>query len=136
MAARAYARKPRNAKKQTANTTSDEPETAKVIETAGNASSNHISLFPLQIDANFDWNADSGATSHMTSHSHWIRNYKLFRTPIRLANDHIVYSAGIGSVIFVPVVRGKTTRAVELLRLRTVQCQLTVNSRYKVRSFG
>ena len=120
VAACAYARKPRNAKKQTANSTSEEPEAtkeSKVVESAGNASCNHISSLPLQIDANFNWNAGSGATSHMTPHSHWIRNYKPFRTPIRLANDHIVYSAGIGSVIFVPVVRGKTTRAVELTRV-------------------
>ena len=120
VAARAYARKPRNAKKQTANTTSDEPETtkeSKVVETAGNASSNHISSFPLQIDANFDWNADSGATSHMTPHSHWIHNYTPFRTPIHLANNLIVYSAGVGSVRFIPVVRGKARRAVEFTRV-------------------
>ena len=110
VAAHAYACKPRNSKKQAANTTSDEPETAKVVETAGNASSNHKLLFPVQIDGNFDWNADSGATLH----SHWIHNYKPFHTPICLANNYIVYSAGIGSVIFIPVVGGKTTRAVEL----------------------
>jgi hypothetical protein len=112
-AARTQARKPRTAKKQAANSTSNEPETSNVVESAGNASANHISLSPLQIDANFDWNADSGATSHMTPHSHWIRNYRPFRTPIRLANNLIVYSAGIGSVVFVPTIRGKTTRAVE-----------------------
>jgi hypothetical protein len=27
---------------------------------------------PLQLDADFDWNADTGATSHMTPHRHWI----------------------------------------------------------------
>ena len=34
----------------------------------------------------------------MTPHSHWMCNYTPFCTPIRLANDHIVYSAGVGSV--------------------------------------
>jgi hypothetical protein len=117
VSARAYARKPRTAKKQTANNVNNEPEASNVVESAGNASSNHMSSFPLQIDANFDWNADSGATSHMTPHSHWIRNYTPFRTPIRLANDLIVYSAGIGSVRFVPVVRGKKARVVEFTRV-------------------
>ena len=84
-----------------------------VTESAGNASVNHISSSPLQTNANFDWNADSGATSHMTPHAHWIRNYRPFWTPICLANDLIVYSAGIGSVVFVPVIGGKERRAVE-----------------------
>ena len=89
VAARIYARKPRNSKKQTANTANNETEQSNVVESAGNASSCHISSSPLQIDANFDWNADSGATSHMTPHSHWIHDYTPFRTPIRLANDDI-----------------------------------------------
>ena len=117
VAARAYARRPRTGKKQTANTANNEPEQSNVVETAGNASSCHISSSPLQIDANFDWNADSGATSHMTPHSHWIRNYTPFRTPIRLANDDIVYSAGIGSVRFVPTIGGKKARVVEFTRV-------------------
>jgi hypothetical protein len=55
----------------------------------------------------------------MTPHSHWIRNYTPFRTPtpIRLANDLIVYSAGIGSVRFVPMVRGERARVVEFTRV-------------------
>ena len=40
-----------------------------------------------------------------------------FRTPIRLANDHIVYSAGIGSVRFIPTIGGKKARVVELTRV-------------------
>jgi transposase InsO family protein len=117
VAARTYARKQRTGKKQTANSANNEPEASNVEESAGNASSNHISSSPLQIDANFDWNADSGATSHMTPHSHWIRNYTPFRTPIRLANDLIVYSAGVGSVRFVPMIRGEATRVVEFTRV-------------------
>jgi hypothetical protein len=117
VSARAYARKPRPTKKQTANNANSEPEASNVVESAGNASSCHISSSPLQINANFDWNADSGATSHMTPHSHWIRNYTPFRTPIRLANDLIVYSAGVGSVRFAPTIRGKSARVVEFTRV-------------------
>ena len=117
VAAKAYARKQRTGKKQTANTANNEPEQSNVVESAGNASSCHMSSSPLQIDANFDWNADSGATSHMTPHSHWIRNYTPFRTPIRLANDDIVYSAGVGSVRFIPMIGGKKARVVEFTRV-------------------
>ena len=113
----AYACKPCPAKKQTANSTNTEPETSNVAESAGNASDNHISSSLLQIDANFDWNADSGATSHMTPHAHWICNYTPLRTPIHLANNHIIYSAGVGSVVFVPMIGGKRTQAVEFTRV-------------------
>ena len=77
-AARIYACKPRPAKKQTANSANNDPEAPSVVEAARNASSCHISSSPLQTDANFDWNADSGTTSHMTPHSHWIHNYTPF----------------------------------------------------------
>ena len=53
----------------------------------------------------------------MTPHAHWIRNYTPLRTPIRLANNHIVYSAGVGSVVFVPMIGGKRTQAVEFTRV-------------------
>ena len=99
VSAKAYACRQRTGKKQTANSANNETETSNVVESAGNASSNHISSSPLQTDANFNWNADSGATSHMTPHAHWICNYT-FRTPICLANNLIIYSAGIGSVRF------------------------------------
>ncbi|KAI0037579.1 hypothetical protein FA95DRAFT_1617662, partial [Auriscalpium vulgare] len=36
-----------------------------------------IPFAPLQSDANFDWNADTGATSHMTPHWHWLRTFRL-----------------------------------------------------------
>ena len=67
--------------------------------------------------SSFNWNTDSGATSHMTPHRHWIHNYRPFRTPIHLANNLIVYSAGIGSIVFVPTIKGKTMRSVELTRV-------------------
>ncbi|OJA09508.1 hypothetical protein AZE42_12908 [Rhizopogon vesiculosus] len=28
--------------------------------------------YPLQLDACVEWNADTGATSHMTPHRHWL----------------------------------------------------------------
>ena len=66
VSAKAYAHRQHTGKKQTANSANNETETSNVVKSAGNASSNHISSSPLQTDANFDWNADSGATYHMT----------------------------------------------------------------------
>ena len=119
VSAHAWAHKPHPLRKQNANSTTNDPETKTVTESAGNASVNHISSSPLQDNANFDWNADSGATSHMTPHAPWICNYTPFWTPIHLANDLIVYSTGIGSIVFVPSIRGKEGRAVDVPELRT-----------------
>ena len=71
----------------------------------------------MQLDADFYWLADTGATSHMTPNRSWLRNYTLLRLPIRLANDTIVYSEGVGSVLFHPKVGGKEVRAVEFTRV-------------------
>ena len=74
------------------------------FESAGNASlcssdpSDH--LCPLQLDADVDWNVDTGATAHMTPHCHWLCNYTSKRVLIKLADHTIVYSAGVGSVVF------------------------------------
>ncbi|KAI9568689.1 hypothetical protein HD554DRAFT_1992763, partial [Boletus coccyginus] len=43
----------------------------------------------LQLDADVDWNADSGAP---------------YCIPIKLADNTVVYSAGVGSVVFNPVI--------------------------------
>ncbi|KIJ69559.1 hypothetical protein HYDPIDRAFT_55055, partial [Hydnomerulius pinastri MD-312] len=63
----------------------------------------------------------------MTPHRHWMRNYAPKRVPIRLADHTVVYSAGSGSVVFNPVVRGRpsslpsapilTSRPVEFTRV-------------------
>ncbi|KAF7761140.1 hypothetical protein Agabi119p4_10549 [Agaricus bisporus var. burnettii] len=53
----------------------------------------------------------------MTPHRHWFKSYSPHRIPIRLADNSTVYSAGVGSVVFQPVVNGKETRAVEFTRV-------------------
>src|ERR1700709_1628163 len=92
-----------------------------VTEFAGNASLCSFDpshpLCPLQLDADADWNADTGATSHMTPHRHWLRNYAPKRVPIKLADNNIVYSAGVGTVVFSPVVDGKTVKRDEFPRV-------------------
>ena len=62
---------------------------------------------PLQLRADFDWIADTGATSHMTPHRHWLQDYKPCRIPVRLADHSVIYAAGIGTVAFDPILHGK-----------------------------
>ena len=59
----------------------------------------------LSTPAAANWNTDTGASAHMTPHRHWFRSYSPHSIPIRLANSHIVYSAGLGSVVFQPAER-------------------------------
>ena len=70
-----------------------------------------------KLASSLDWNTDSGATSHMTPHRHWMHNYTPLHLPIRLANDLIVYSAGMDSVVFNPTIKGKKTCSVEVTRV-------------------
>ncbi|KAF9470828.1 hypothetical protein BDN70DRAFT_762564, partial [Pholiota conissans] len=54
----------------------------------------------LQSDADFFWLADTGATNHMTPHHQWMQNYHPLCIPICLASHHIIYSEGVGTVVF------------------------------------
>ena len=47
----------------------------------------------------------------MTPHKHWLRNYTPLRIPACLANDQIVYSEGVGSVVFAPEAAGINSRS-------------------------
>ncbi|KZT17990.1 hypothetical protein NEOLEDRAFT_1184691 [Neolentinus lepideus HHB14362 ss-1] len=61
-----------------------------------------------------NWNTNTGATSHMTPHQHWFASYLLHIIPVRLANDTIIYTAGMGSVMFEPVLGGSKAPVVVL----------------------
>ena len=88
-------------------------------EFAGHASSPDYTNphSPLIPDAGVDWNADTGATCHMTPHRHWFNTYKPHVIPIRLANNQVIHSAGIGSVLFKPTVNGKPKQLLEFHRV-------------------
>ena len=121
----AYQKAQRQAREDAKNANQVEAKQAQealldVKEFAGNASCSldHSDLnSPLQLDASYDWNADTGATSHMTPYRYWIWNYTQLCIPIKLADNTIIYSAGVGTVIFNPVVRGRSSRAVEFTRV-------------------
>lgn len=106
---KANKQKKKQDKANTANSSSSEPATTQesaqqVQEFAGNASVSTPDPTdphsPLICDANSDWNTDTGASAHMTPHCHWFTTYTQHCTPIRLANNNIVYLAGVGSVRF------------------------------------
>jgi hypothetical protein len=48
------------------------------------------------------WIADTGATSHMSPHHSCFTKLKPHAIPIRIANNHVVYSKGVGSVVLEP----------------------------------
>ncbi|KZV58901.1 hypothetical protein PENSPDRAFT_549487, partial [Peniophora sp. CONT] len=70
--------------------------------------------------------ADTGATAHMTLHRHWFHTYEPFVTPVRLANGAVIYSAGVGSVVFEPEGEGVDGQPIELTRVLHVP-QLCAN---------
>src|ERR1700759_5078557 len=53
----------------------------------------------------------------MTPHRHWFVSYEPFQTPIRLADEKLIYSAGIGAVDFVPLVDGVAQRPIHFSRV-------------------
>ena len=68
---------------------------------------------PLDTLAYTLWNTDTGASTHMTPHRHWVRNYKKCHVEIKLADGSSIYSEGVGTVLFEPVINGKPAQQVE-----------------------
>jgi len=85
--------------KNTAKANAAEAQPAE--EFAGNASTRSLDhsdpSLPLQLNADFDWLADTGATSHMTPHRYWFKSYKPYKVTVCLADDSVIYSAGVGT---------------------------------------
>ena len=61
--------------------------------------SSHLSAH-IASNASYLWCTDSGASTHMTVHCHWFKELKPYKVPIELADISVVYSEGIGTVIF------------------------------------
>jgi hypothetical protein len=53
----------------------------------------------------------------MTPHKSWLRNYIPYKVPIRLADNTVIYSEGMGSVLFQPLINGQLIRNVEFTRV-------------------
>jgi len=92
--------KKRFKKKGKANAAQEGSTSTTPVESAG-AASIRLSSSPSSLpDA---WNADTGATSHMTPRREWFKSYNPCSVPIRVANGQVVYAAGRGTVEFAPV---------------------------------
>jgi hypothetical protein len=77
------------------------PKAPAVKELAASTSLCLASTHNMHADAH--WIADLGATSHMSTQHHWFKTLEPHVVPICIANDAIVYSKGIGSVILKPL---------------------------------
>jgi hypothetical protein len=109
------ARKPHLKNKDKAKVVAEQPQDASNIQkTAGRVVSLHTTTTFKTYN---DWNANTGATSHMTSHCQWLLDYKPYVVPIRLADNTIVYLAGVGSVVFNPIIKGKKCCSVQFIRV-------------------
>src|SRR5258708_6254694 len=60
-----------------------------------------------QSESHMAWNADTGASAHMTFNHHWMHHMTPYHIPIHLADGSVLHSEGIGSVRFIPVVNGQ-----------------------------
>ena len=88
----------------------DSDDDDKVVETAGAVSSFSLNALASNYSDVVSWNTDTGATSHMTPHKHWIRDYTPHRVPVRLADNTVVHFEGIGNVLFSPTIKGIPAR--------------------------
>jgi hypothetical protein len=77
------------------------PKAPTVKELAASASLCLAGMHNMHADAH--WIADLGATYHMSTQHHWFKTLELHIVPICIANNAIVYSKGIGSVILEPL---------------------------------
>jgi transposase InsO family protein len=78
-------------------------DSTPTAEFAGEASR----LFsPSDLTTNDYWNPDTGATCHMTVHKEWLTHYRPHRVPVRLGDNRIVWSEGVGVCWFEPLLEG------------------------------
>jgi hypothetical protein len=85
-----------------------------VGELAGAADTASLRQSPSILDStDSNWIADTGAMSHMAPHCFYFESYAPLCTPICLADGNTIYSAGVGSVIFMPIIQGLSLRSVE-----------------------
>jgi hypothetical protein len=114
---------------------------AKVTELAASASVRLASSPDTHADAH--WIADTGATSHMSPRRSWFTKLEPLAIPIRVTNDHVMYSKGVGAVVLEPA--DKSLRPVLLSRILYVPAlqnnllsvlHLVANHRFRIEIEG
>jgi hypothetical protein len=88
-------------------------DSTKITELAASASVRLAGSPNTHAEAH--WIADLGATSHMSPCRSWFTKLEPCAIPIHVANDHVVYSEGVGSVVLEPA--DKSLRPVLLSRV-------------------
>jgi hypothetical protein len=84
--------------------------TEGLMERAGIASS-----FTSLTDPHADlWTADSGVSCHMTPHIEWLHSLMPDCRPIKVVDEHCVFSAGIGSVVLYLLTAGVPAQAFQV----------------------
>ena len=102
----------------TSSSSSSPPQVNSVQDPSGsNEFASHSSLSGPLPGLHHLWCADSGASSHMTPYRHWFRDYKPHVVPIELADGNIIHSAGIGSVVFCPILKGALVKELVISRV-------------------
>jgi transposase InsO family protein len=116
-------------------------DSAKVTELAASASVCLAGLPDTHADAH--WIADTGATSHMSPRRSWFTKLEPLAIPIHVANNHVVYSKGVGLVVLEPA--DKSLRHVLLSRVLYVPAlqnnllfilHLVANHRFRIKIEG
>ena len=100
---------------------------AALAEFAGEASCIHS---PSDLITNHSWNPDTGATCHMTPNRQWLTHYRAHWVPVRLGDNSVVWSEGVGVCWFEPMLQGSPAPLYPLLQcpLGTPACfQSTVS---------
>src|SRR6266702_3094243 len=83
------------------------PSSSNAAHASTSATSASAFFSAPQSEAHTSWNADTGASAHMTFNCHWMCNLRPYKVQIRLADGSVVYSKGVGTVRFNPVVNGQ-----------------------------
>ena len=83
-----------------------------MTESAGNAYAFYFNAYSTSSNV-LNWNTDTGATSHMTPHWHWIQNY----TPYRV---HII--------LHVPALENNLLAVLYLTRQKSFEVHITWHS--------
>jgi transposase InsO family protein len=63
-------------------------------------------LSPSDLTTNHSCNPDTGPTCHVTPHKQWLTHYSAHRVPVRLGDNSVVWSEGIGVCWFEPMLEG------------------------------
>ncbi|KZP08250.1 hypothetical protein FIBSPDRAFT_684954, partial [Athelia psychrophila] len=60
---------------------------------------------------------DTGCTTHMTPHRHWLSNYSVHHVPVYWHDKSVLSSSGIGTCLFNPIINGKPSQQLTFIEV-------------------